>query len=651
MLTTQQEAAQMFAAEQAAEVITLDNLAEHNVPAGLIFSADMDDLLKVSKDQYASGEFKQSKKTALSLIEEAGRQKDKRMLVQGQYHVIRASAELNQLNNAQFERIFVHKDQLGDKSNLDELYYHLAGMKFKKKDKLAGFEALKKAEKHLAKGSKWADDILMLRSEQTGNIDEQVSLYKKIMLQHPDDGKGDLVEQGKKRDNLLARYAKLSSKEDMKFVSDPSSFALKSCKSLKSIAEKSLRGDTELADNIADWFIKHAYEAPLLNENQLKWAKQIKSQVKGQKESDRADRKRRKERDKKYRLQEWEAAYENLPWYQDYMGLASLHVSNIGPTIKLLDIGHGRFNRHSSILGGGIDYSFNSAFRGELFCADFIGHYKARHWKVEPGVECLVQETIPSFKGHKMIYLSKILNVKGRAKFLKSFYFEAGAGGQTLEPWIQVEYDISPEGIMTFQDKSDDNEFTRQVIDQFTTHYNIQTLTEKTNQFDLNGDDMSVMYEVGAGIHNIILNPGAGMMVDYAGLLFQSYQWGTDFWTKAPNDLSSDGMWVKGPFMKTKELWFNGEMSLIQNKKWNIGVLAEHRLYDNTEIDGVPVLKELYKTAQPKGNYGIDIQLILKNKPHKHNLILQGTAMINLDSNDKTHPVFGVGLVWDAHAY
>ncbi len=147
MITPQQEAAQMFVAEQAAEVRILDEDAMHQANGPLFEILNLDSLCAVAQKQYKEGNYDGIKKTARIIVDEASKQTDPLMKIAGEYHELRANDELGTMNMAHIDRILEHKELIGDESNLGEIYFRASRFKYKQGDIRAAKKFLKKAKK------------------------------------------------------------------------------------------------------------------------------------------------------------------------------------------------------------------------------------------------------------------------------------------------------------------------------------------------------------------------------------------------------------------------------------------------------------------------------------------------------------------------
>jgi len=162
MLTPQQEAAQMFVTEQAAEVRTLDNLTTHNVPAGLAFQdSKLDSLLDAAQRQQSKGDYQTSVET-LKKFEAVPGSADDAELVRYEYLTLRASDVLKTFTVAQVDRIVEHKQVLDDQTNLAEIYFRAARFKYHADELKSARKYLKKAKKFVENEPEWADDIARL---------------------------------------------------------------------------------------------------------------------------------------------------------------------------------------------------------------------------------------------------------------------------------------------------------------------------------------------------------------------------------------------------------------------------------------------------------------------------------------------------------
>ena len=277
MFTPQQEAAQMFAAEQAAEVRTLDNLTMHNAPAGLAFQDSNEDLkamINQVKEQYKLGNFEDAKKAAQKLIDEAGIQGNKKFLVEGEYHFIRASAKLGDLNAALFDRILTHKDEMDDESNLGEIYFRLAEMSFAKQDKIRAKKALDKSKDYIDTEPLIRDDLLALESKLASkDWKKKVKHAKTILISHSHDGEVDGLLSYSEITALLEKYDQFCSDQELASVGKPSVYCWQSIADFRDIAPRLEKNKKKSAKNIYSWIIANQGKSPLLNQTQTNWAR------------------------------------------------------------------------------------------------------------------------------------------------------------------------------------------------------------------------------------------------------------------------------------------------------------------------------------------------------------------------------------------
>ena len=184
-MSPQQEAAQMFVAEQAAEVRTLDNLTTHNAPAGLTFIDDLDQLLGKAKSLYAEGKLDEAEALIKQFKQQPDLAKDRQRYFEMSRLDIMIDIAQGDLTFAKVEKLKTQKESLKDNGSRAEIGY-FTGMFEKQQRRLdEAAKAWKSAVKHASSGeAEFAGESLFelvkyfqLKKKE----DKVVDCYKKML--------------------------------------------------------------------------------------------------------------------------------------------------------------------------------------------------------------------------------------------------------------------------------------------------------------------------------------------------------------------------------------------------------------------------------------------------------------------------------------
>ncbi len=607
MFTPQQEAAQMFVAEQAAEVRVLDDLAGHNVSSGLTFDSSdegLKSLLDRSLEQYKLGEFELAKKAAQNLINEAGRQSDKQMLVKAEYQLIKANARLGELNTAMLDRIFIHKKQLDDQSHLGELYFLSAELWADKGNNDKAKEYLGKAKRHIPEFSAWYDDVLFLETRIRKSWKSNLKKHKKILIKYASGGKGDYVLSKAEKQSLFEEYKKYSYKGQWDIFSNFSKYQLGSIKEIRNIAlileEKN---KIDAAVNLYEWVVDHTGDSDLLNKYQRTWAWNRLSLLKDAS---------LKALGKKV----WELGFSPLSVSTNSDNQRNFKVINLpgkfGKDSYWFEIGPEEWDSKMS------EVKYDIFKSGGSFMT--IGQPISRFWPVE--LDFKMGEAFVPKKAGVPLYQSytETLSTKVRVK-ADGFYFEVGNifGGNT-DSW-SINYWSYPGGpeIKSVGDLDMDKidqkylDFIDQIDNQFlnTSHaYHYRSI----DTFHYTDDESVSKRELGFGIYN----KGVNDYLDYLGFSVKRYAYKGYFGIYDDPQLDDQKYNENGDIQvkfggENYSLWINGQFDFIDSKKCDLGVLFETTLKEwETKPEEYKGIGDYYDANRLKGRVMLDLQYKLK---------------------------------------
>ncbi len=661
--TPQQEAAQMFFTEQAAEVITLDNLTTHNVPAGLTFNTDLDSLLDVTWKHFAAGDYEQAKQSARNLADEAGRQKNTKMLIEGEYYLIRASARLGDLTAAPIEQILVHKEKAADKSHLAELNYQLAAFRTGQGRTTEALKALQTAKKYVSKEQDWKDDILFLEAQLVKKSDpiRAADLYKEVLLGYPHGGEGDFGLLPSEQSVLSQKYKPLFKKGETFDIGRPSLYCLESCKALMQITEnlsKTKSSQHKLkAKDIAEWFIDNTGKSPLLNQHQKDWAKGIYNSVLAWK--------RTRKTIGKSIGKAVGSAFSYLKSYDmksfnhwgdlvfPIQALSGAYSTRTGIDFTLINM-VGKFDNDTKFMHGrGNKDSFN--FGGVK--VKTIGHDSFRDFMHELDLTLMdiwnfdYKDKYPT-SDLDASYVGTSHGLKGRQK-LGRFYIEAGFefGGIGTSEWIQYkQFEDGSYKYWTLLDGEQselDIEGNRRLLEELHSQITDNSSMAGDRRIFFQGFD-NFNYTFGIGLHNLIFDEDLGLGINYVGISLDDSKThiGTEVVGRKNGSYKNTLLDVDSG-LKFQDLWIKGEVDLVNKQNFSIALMGQIPISNRQEdVYGLDIWTEFSKAQQVRGIYGINAQGIIKVSDTS-GILLKAAYMIEKDGLGEFHDnlMFQTGFV------
>jgi len=651
MFTPQQEAAQMFAAEHAAEVRTLDNLTTHNVPAGLAFEDDLDVLLNVTLQLYDAGNFKAAKASAQKVMDEAVIQKNMPMLTKGEYQFVIASDRLGSLTKAQVDRFRTHMHELDDHSKDGETYILQALIDLENKNVESVRQNLSLAKSHMAPGEKLNlnDDLLYIESKivEETDIKKAVTLRQNLLLESPLGGRsvGNWTTADKQA--LIKRYFGFTEAIDQKSLTNPSDYALATVESLRDITDAHLKTDPNLALDICNFFINNEGKSALLSGKMADWAKSKLPSLKEYIQQKKIQEKKTKQ--EKYDT--WLEGYKKMPWPNAYFSIDIYGSSSSEIGFKGGNLWFNRFDKPNSFLRLGGKLGEEVPVSGDILCVSSIGNPIAKDRQFLGDFYLMSMRPVKPVDGYDMATLSTSKLI-GRWKPKSGFYLDAGLMFQSLDPSIyDMGYSYAEDGTIDFADERNDSELMRQFIQEFHDHYKLRSFNG-TNQLEYMTSSAvsSLSFEIGGGLHSVLVNPESGMMLDYMGLAIINRNWTNSYDIEIDPDEGDRMDFFPGrdkgtPELKSTELWLKGEMSLFQNMNWNVGVLLEQKLYSDQELKGLPSMQQLFEAGNYNGKYGLDVTYAVGEfKFQKNFWAFNACVMMTLDGLNKLHPEIMGGI-------